>query len=156
MEESLSSKHSCELFSDSLEHLLDGSWVSNKCNGHLKSLWWDITNGWFDVIGDPFNKVRRVLILDIEHLFVDFFGWHSSSEESWGSQISSVSWISSTHHILGIKHLLCEFWDCEGSVLLWSSWCEWCKTNHEEVESWEWNQVDSQFSKIWVQLTWES
>jgi hypothetical protein len=74
MEESFSSEHSSELLSDSLEHLLDGSGVSNEGNSHLESLWWDIADGGFNVVGDPLNEVRGVLVLDIQHLLVDFFG----------------------------------------------------------------------------------
>jgi hypothetical protein len=33
---------------------------------------------------------------------------------------------------------------------------KWSETNHEEMESWERNKVDSEFSKIGVKLTWES
>jgi hypothetical protein len=33
---------------------------------------------------------------------------------------------------------------------------KWSETNHEEMESWERNKVDSEFSKIRVKLTWES
>jgi len=44
MEESLSSEHSSELLTHSLEHFLDCSGVSEECNCHLESLWWDITD----------------------------------------------------------------------------------------------------------------
>ena len=74
MEESLSSEHSSELFGDSLEHLLDSSRVTNESNRHLKSFWWDITDSGLNVVGDPFNKVRGVFVLDVEHLFINFFG----------------------------------------------------------------------------------
>jgi len=111
MEESLSSEHSSKLFSDSLEHFLDSSRVTNESNRHLKTLWWDITNGGFDVVWNPFNEIGGVFILDIEHLLIDLFGGHSSSEHSGGGKISSVSWIRSTHHVLGIKHLLGKFWN---------------------------------------------
>jgi len=57
MEESLSSEHSSELFGDSLEHLLDSSRVTNECNRHFETLWWDIADSGFDVIWDPLNKV---------------------------------------------------------------------------------------------------
>ena len=67
-----------------------------------------------------------------------------------------MSGVSSAHHVLGIEHLLGEFWDGQSSVLLGSSWGEWGETNHEEVESGEWNQVDGQFSEVRVELTWES
>ena len=33
---------------------------------------------------------------------------------------------------------------------------KWSETNHEEMESWEWDQVDSEFSEIRIKLTWES
>jgi len=58
MEESFSSEHSSELFSDSLEHFLDSSRVTNESNRHLKTFWWDITDSGFDVVWNPFNKVR--------------------------------------------------------------------------------------------------
>jgi len=143
VEESFSSEHSSELFSDSLEHFLDSSGVTQESDGHLQTFRGDITNGGFDVIGDPFNEIRRVLVLDIQHLFIDFFGGHSSSEKSGGSQISTVSGVSSAHHVFGIEHLLGQFWDSQGSVLLRSSGGQGCETNHEEMETGEGDQVNS-------------
>jgi len=57
MQESLSSKHSSELFGDSLKHFLNGSRISDESNGHFQTFWWDITNRRFDVIWDPFNEI---------------------------------------------------------------------------------------------------
>ena len=111
VEESFSSEHSGELFSDSLEHFLDSGGVTQESDSHFQSFGGDIANGRFDVVGDPFNEIRRVLILDVEHLFINFFGGHSSSEKGGGSKISSVSGISSAHHVLGIEHLLGQFRD---------------------------------------------
>merc|ERR1711971_390583 len=156
MQESLSSEHSSELFGDTFEHLLDGGGVSDESDGHLQSLWWDITDGGFDVVWDPLDEVGRVLVLNVEHLLINFLGGHSSSEHSTGSEVSSVSWVGGAHHVLGIEHLLGQFWDGQGSVLLGSSGGEWSETNHEEVQSWEWNQVGSKLSQVRVQLTWES
>jgi hypothetical protein len=137
MQEGLSSEHTGELFSDSLEHLLDGSGVSDKSDGHLQSLGRDITNGALHVVGDPFNEVRRVLVLNVQHLFIDFLGAHSSSEHGSSSQVSSVSGISSTHHVLGIEHLLSQFRNSQGSVLLASSAGQGGESDHEEVQSGE-------------------
>lgn len=156
MKEGLSSEHGGELLSDTFVHLLDGGWVSEEGDAHLESLWWDIADGALDVVGDPLNEVWWVLVLYVKHLLIDFFGAHSASEEWAGGQVSSVSWVRCAHHVLGIEHLLSELWDGEGSVLLRSTRGEWCEADHEEVESWEWNQVNGEFSQVGVELSWES
>jgi hypothetical protein len=70
VEESLSSEHGGELFTDTLEEFLDGGGVTNEGGGHLQTTWWDITNSGLDVVWNPFNEVGRVLVLDVEHFFV--------------------------------------------------------------------------------------
>jgi hypothetical protein len=44
VEESFSSEHGSELFSNTLEHFLNSSGVTEESNSHLESLWWNITN----------------------------------------------------------------------------------------------------------------
>jgi len=136
------------LFGDSLEHFLDGGGVTDEGNGHLETLGGDIANGGLDVVGDPFNEIGGVLVLDVEHLFVDFLGGHSSSEEGGGGEISTVSGVGGAHHVLGVEHLLGEFGDGEGSVLLGSSGSEGGESDHEEMETGEGDQVDGELSQI--------
>ena len=144
------------MFGDSLEHLLDGGGVSNEGDGHFETFGRDIANSGFDVVGDPLDEVGVVLGFDVEHLFVDFLGGHSSSEDSGGSEVSSVSGVRCAHHVLGVEHLLSELRDGEGSVLLGSSGGQRSESNHEEVETDEGNQVDSKFSQVGIELTGES
>jgi len=66
-----------------------------------------------------------------------------------------MSGIASSHHVLGVKHLLCQFRDSQGPVLLAASGSEGRKPRHEKVETREWNHVDSKLSKISVELTRE-
>ena len=156
MKEGLSAEHSSELLANSLEHLLDGGGVSEEGHGHLETLGRDIADGGLDVVGDPLNEVRGVLVLNVKHLLVDFLGGHTASEDSGGCKVTSMSWVRGAHHVLGIEHLLGELWDGEGTVLLRSTRSERGETNHEEVETWEWNKVDGKFPQIRVELTWES
>merc|ERR1711998_602556 len=34
-----------------------------------------------DVVRNPLNEIRGVLVLDVEHLLVDFLGGHAATEE---------------------------------------------------------------------------
>jgi len=152
MQESLSPEHSSELLTDALEEFLDGSAVANESGGHLQTTRRDVTDSCLDIVGDPFHKVRTVLVLDIEHLFIDLLHGHAATEHGCDSQVTSMPWITGSHHVLGIKHLLSEFWYCQGTVLLGSSAGGWSKARHEEVETRERNHVHCQFPEISVQL----
>merc|ERR1711939_888540 len=156
MEEGLAAEHSSELLSDTLEHLLDGGGVSEESNRHLESLGRDIADGGLDVVGDPLNEVRGVLVLHIEHLLIDFLGGHAASEESGGGEVTSVTGVGGAHHVLGVEHLLGELGDGESSVLLGASGGEGSETSHVEVESGEGGEVDGELSEIRVELTGES
>ena len=156
MEESLSAEHSSELLSDSLEHLLDSGRVTEEGNGHLETLWWDIADSGLDVVWNPFNEVRGVLVLNVEHLLIDLLGGHAATEEGRGSEVTAVSRVGSAHHVLGIEHLLGELGDGKSTVLLGTTGGKGGETHHEEMESWEGHEVNGELSEIRVELTGES
>merc|ERR1712195_54565 len=156
MKEGLAAEHSGELLSNTLEHFLDGGGVSEEGNGHLESLWWDVTDGGLDVVGDPLDEVRRVLVLDVEHLLVNLLGGHAASEEGGGGEVASVTGVGGAHHVLGIEHLLGELGHGECAVLLGASGGKRGESSHEEMESGEGDQVDGEFPEIGVELTGES
>merc|ERR1719360_368179 len=86
VEEGLAAEHGGELLTNTLEHLLDGGGVAEEGHGHLETLWWDIADGGLDVVGDPFNEVGGVLVLDVQHLLIDFLGGHAATEHGGGSR----------------------------------------------------------------------
>merc|ERR1712072_832448 len=156
VEEGLSAEHGGELLANSLEHLLDGSGVSEEGDGHLETLGRDIADGGLDVVGDPLNEVRGVLVLHVEHLLVNLLGGHASSEEGGGGEVTSVTGVGGAHHVLGIEHLLGELGDGESSVLMGASGGEGGESSHVEMESGEGGQVNGELSEIGVELTGES
>jgi len=156
VEESLASEHSSELLGHTLEHLLNGSGVTQEGSGHLEALGRNIANRGLDVVGNPFDEVRGVLVLDVKHLLIDLLGGHAATEEARGSEVTTVTRISGAHHVLSIELLLSELRDGKSTVLLRASGSQGSETSHEEVETGERNQVGSKLAEIRVQLTRES
>ena len=156
MEESLTTEHGRELLRHALEQLLDGGAVADECAGHLQTTRWDVAHSRLDVVRDPFDEVAAVLVLYVQHLFVDLLHGHSTTEYRRHGQVSPMTRIAGGHHILGVEHLLCELGNGQGSVLLATAGREWSEAGHEEVKTWEWDHVDSQLPQISVQLPWES
>ena len=82
MKEGLAAEHSREVFSDTLEHLLDRSGVAEETDRHLQTLGRDVADTALHVVRDPLDEVRGVLVLHVEHLLVNLLGRHAATEET--------------------------------------------------------------------------
>ena len=79
-----------------------------------------------------------------------------TSENAGTGQITTMSRIASGHHVLGIKHLLGEFSNGQGAILLTTLGSKRSKSGHKEVQTWEGHHIDGQFTQIGIQLTGET
>ncbi|KFO95629.1 hypothetical protein N300_09139, partial [Calypte anna] len=156
VEEGLAPEHGGELLRDPLEELLDGRAVANEGGGHLQAPGWDVTDGHLDVVGDPLHEVRAVLALDGQHLLVHLLHGHAAPEDSGHGEVAAMAGVTGRHHVLSIKHLLCELGDSEGTVLLAATSRQRGEARHEEVEAREGHHVDSQLAEVSVELTGEA
>merc|ERR1719191_1400673 len=156
VEEGLATEHAGELLRDTLPELLDGGGVTDEDGCHLRALRWDVTDGRLDVVRDPLDEVRGVLVLDVKHLLVDLLGGHTATEEGRACEVATMTRIGSTHHVLGIEHLLGQLWHGKSTVLLGTTGGEWGEAGEEEVEAREWDEIDAELAEVRVELTREA
>merc|ERR1712039_1115251 len=152
MQEGLAAKHGCEKLRDTLEHLLDGRRIPGEGHSHLQPFGRNVADACLDVVGNPLYEIARVLVLDIQHLFIDFLRRHTATEKRSSCQITAMTRVSSTHHVLSIRHLLCQLWNCQSTILLRPARSQRCESGHEEVKAWERDQIDSNFPKVTIKL----
>lgn len=156
MQESLTPEHGSELITDTLEELLDGGGVTNEGRAHLQSLGRDGAESGLDVVGDPLNEVRGVLVLDVAHLVLNLLHGDLSTEDGGASEVTTVAEVGSGHHVLGVEHLLGELRDGDGTERVGATRSERSESDHEEMETREGDHVDSQLAQVGVELTGES
>ena len=78
MKEGLATEHSTELIRYTLEQLLNAGVVADERRAHLQTARGYVTDGRLHVVWDPLNEVRAVLVLNIQHLIVDLYGWRNT------------------------------------------------------------------------------
>ena len=156
VQESLAPEHGSELVTDTLEELLDGGGVTNEGGGHLKAAWWDRAEGGLDVVWNPLNEVRGVLVLDVAHLILDLLHGDLTTENGRAGQVATVAEVGGGHHVLWVEHLLGQLWDGDRAEGVGATGGEWSESDHEEVKTWEWNHVDGELAEIGVELSWET
>ena len=81
MQESLPLEHGSELVTDTLEQLLNGGGVTEEGDGHLEPTRRNVALSGEHVVGDPFNEVSRVLVLNILHLFLNLLHGDLTTED---------------------------------------------------------------------------
>ena len=53
--------------SNSFEHLLNRCRIACEGYCHLKAFGWNVAHRCLDIVGNPFHKVGRILVLDVKH-----------------------------------------------------------------------------------------
>jgi len=89
-------------------------------------------------------------------LLIDLLGGHAPSEEACACKVAAVAGIGGAHHVLGVEHLLGEFGNSQGAVLLRSTGSEGSESHHEEVKTGERNHVHGKLAEIAVELAGEA
>lgn len=102
------------------------------------------------------NTVARILRLNAPHLFLDLLHADFTTEDGSHSQVPPLSRIGSSHHVFGIKHLLGQFGDTQGTELMTSTRGQGRESDHEKVQTREGDHVDGEFSQVRVELTGET
>merc|ERR1719209_2068273 len=80
--------------------LLDGGRVSDEGCRHLQTAWRNVTHRSLDVVRNPLDEVGRVLVLNVEHLFIDFLHTHATTEHGSHCQVPPVARVTGSHHVL--------------------------------------------------------
>lgn len=77
-------------------------------------------------------------------------------QDGGAGQVTTVAEVGSSHHVLGVEHLLGQLGDGDGAERVGATAGKRSEANHEEVETRERHHVDSQLAEIRVELTREA
>ena len=139
MQERLALEHRSELVAHTTEQLLDRSAVAEEGNSHLEAARRDVALRGEDVVGNPLDEVRRVLVLNVLHLLLDLLHRNLATEDSCYGEVATVPEVRRSHHVLRIEHLLRELRDRDSAVLLAATRGEGREAGQEEVKTGEGN-----------------
>ena len=109
VQEGLAAEHARELLRHALEHLLDRRRIADEAHGHLQPLRGDIADTALHVVRDPLDEVRAVLVLHVQHLFVNLLRRHAATEETSCRQVAAMARVGRAHHILRLRFALLLF-----------------------------------------------
>ena len=156
MQESLATEHSSELVTDTLEELLDGGRVTNEGGRHPEVTGRNRAESGLDVVGNPLDEIGLVLVLDVAHLVLDLLHGDLTAEDGGAGEVAAVTEVGSSHHVLGVEHLLGQLGNGDGAVRRTATAGQRGKADHEEMETREGNHVDGQLAEVGVELTRET
>jgi hypothetical protein len=78
------------------------------------------------------------------------------SQNGRAGQVATVAEVRSSHHVLGVEHLLGQLRNADSAERVGTTAGQGSKANHEEVQTRERHHVDGELSEIRVQLTGET
>lgn len=156
MQESLATEHGRELVTDTLEQLLDRGRVTDEGRRHLEATGRNGAEGGLNVVGDPFDEVGGVLVLDIAHLVLNLLHGDLTAEDGGTGEVAAVTEVGGGHHVLGVEDLLGELGDRDSAERVGVTAGEGSETDHEEVKTGEGNHVDGELAQVGVELTRET
>jgi hypothetical protein len=80
----------------------------------------------------------------------------SNSQDGRASEVATVAEVGSSHHVLGVEHLLGQLGNGDSTERVSTTAGQGSEADHEEMETRERNHVDSKLAEVRVQLARET
>merc|ERR1712039_1154770 len=156
MQESLSLVHFGKLCANALEDTLNGRGVGNKGARNLRSLWRYGNHRRLDIVWNPRHKIIRHLLLNFGHLIINLLCGNLSSVCARSSQIFAILTLHIRQKVSARPHLIRQFLNRQLDFCSLARCKQWSLSQQKEMQSREWDQVDTHFTQITIQFTAES